>query len=199
MKVFWFDTETSGTNPHKHGIMQLAYIIEIDGRVEDQSTLYANCNTKEVTERALEITSFSADQIAEWPSPKKMYAALIKTFDRFIDKFDKQDKFIAGGYNVQFDLDFLRQLWFESGDKYFGSYFAFGVLDPAALFRYMQWKSVLPHREEQPLIKLTLSDLAGYYGLQSAGAHDAAFDIGMTRELMLRMDRTLRPTIGEPE
>lgn len=185
MKVFWFDTETSGTNPHKHGIVQLAYIIEIDGRVEDQSTLYANCNTKEVTERALEITGFSAEQIAEWPSPKKMYSTLIKTFDRFIDKFDKQDKFIAGGYNVQFDLDFLRQLWFESGDKYFGSYFAYGPIDPAVLFRFLQWQTL--YAKDYTSMKLTLSDLAEYLGIPHEGAHDAAFDIKMTREVTKRL------------
>jgi DNA polymerase-3 subunit epsilon len=185
MKIFWFDTETSGTNPKAHAILQLAFTLEIDGAVEQEGVLYANSGGKEITDRALEINGFTRKQIADWPPQEHMYKTLSKLFDTTVDKYDRDDKLIAGGYNVDFDLRFLRQLWFENGDKYFGSYFPFGTIDPAALFRYAQAYGITG--EQQPMIKLTLVDLATYFGIPTDEAHDAAFDVELSREVTRRL------------
>lgn len=179
MKVFWFDTETGGLNAHKHALLQLAYILEIDGRIEEKKVLYANGSAKEIDDCALEVTGFTRDQISKWPSPTLMYKHLISLFDKHIDKYDKEDKMIVGGYNVAFDVDFLRQLFYEHGNSYLMSYLAYGYLDPAVLFRTLQWRGILD--DEHPLIRLTLSSLADYIGLSVESAHDALADIILTR------------------
>jgi DNA polymerase-3 subunit epsilon len=190
MKVFWFDCETSGVNPRKAGIMQLAYMLEIDGEIEDEDVLYANCNGKEVSEKALEITGFRKKEVAEWPNPQDMYHTLWRLFDSTVDKYEKSDKLIAAGYNVSFDMDFLRQLWFDNGDKYFGSFFAFSTIDVAPMFRALQWFGI----EEERIVKMTLGDLAEYYGVELE-AHDAAEDIRATRTIALRMRSALKASV----
>ena len=35
-KIFYFDTETTGLDPKRHDIIQLAYIVEINGEVKEE-------------------------------------------------------------------------------------------------------------------------------------------------------------------
>lgn len=193
MKVFWFDTETSGTDPHNNGIIQLAYLLEVDGRIEEKGTLYSNCKGKEITDRALEINGYSREQIDSFPDPSVMYKKLHALLNKYVNAYDSADKVIAGGYNVEFDVRFLRRLWFDNGDKYFGSFFAFGAVDPAVVFRLLQREGVF-----DPIIKLTLSDLAEYLGVYNAGAHDAMADILMTRAALEVMKDVMKvAVVGE--
>lgn len=188
MKIFWFDCETSGLNPRKNGIIQLAYLLEINGELVKQQTLWANCATKEIEDKALEVTGFTRKQIASYPPQSEMYSALLRTFDSVIDRYNKNDKLIAAGYNVAFDVEFLRQLWFDCGDRYFGSYIAHGTIDPAHLFRYLQYIGAA----EETITKLTLSDLAELFAVDATEAHDAAADIAMTREIYHRIHSMIK-------
>lgn len=188
MKIFWFDTETSGLNSHKHGIFQLSYILKVDGKLHSKDTLYSNCNTKEITDKALEITGYNPKEIAEFPPPELMYKKLKALFTSVVDPYNKTDKMIGAGYNVNFDLDFLRQLWFDNGDKFFGSFFAHGAIDPAALFRYMQYIGLA----DQSVLRITLSDLCDYFAIDSSKAHDAEADIAMTKTLYEKMNKIIR-------
>jgi DNA polymerase-3 subunit epsilon len=178
MKVFWFDLETSGLDPAAHGIISLAYIVEIDGEEKEKGELRSNCKNKDITSSALEINGFTREEISEFPCPRDMFKKLIKTLSRYIDRFDPDDKFTAGGYNVGFDLGFLRQLWLDCGDKYFGSYFSFGTIDPAQIVRFLAYFGY-----DFPT-KLTLSSLAGSLDLKVKKAHDALADIRLTKDVV---------------
>ena len=35
-KICWIDTETTGLDPRKHDVIQLAALVEIDGKIEAQ-------------------------------------------------------------------------------------------------------------------------------------------------------------------
>lgn len=178
MKIFWFDTETSGLSPVKNGIISLSYMIEIDGTVTETGNLYFNCRGKQIEESALSVNGFTREQIEGFPDPENMYRELNTLFSRYISKFDKNDKFTAAGYNVGFDVDFLRQLWSENGDKYFGSWFAFGVIDPSQIIRFLQYCGYsFP-------VRAKLTDIASSLGIGTDNAHDASADIGMTREVV---------------
>lgn len=188
MKVFWFDTETSGLNPSKHGIIQIAGIIEIDGEEVEQVALYSNCATKQIDSKALEVNGYTLKQIADFPSESALYHHLHALFSRYIDPYDKTDKLVAGGYNVSFDLQFLRQLWYENNDKFFGSFFAFGTLDPSSIFRYLQWLGIITDYD----YSLRLTDIATYFGISTDNAHDALADIIMTRKIMNNLTTLLK-------
>lgn len=190
MKVFWFDTETSGTDHNKNGIIQLGYLLEVDGEVKERGEITANCAAKEISDGALKVNGYTRAQIAGFQPASHMYKELHSLFSKYVSPYDRSDKLIAAGYNVDFDLRFLRRLWYDNGDKYFGSFFAFAPIDPSVIFRYLQREAIL-----DPIIKLTLSDMAEYLGVSSEGAHDAMTDVLMTRAVTEALTVLMRSTL----
>ena len=186
MKVLWFDCETSGIAPYRHGIIELAYQLEINGKTAAEGVLHSNCDGYEIDDAALEVNKFNRQALAEFSSPHHMYLALAALFAGHVDKYERDDKLIAGGYNVEFDVNFLRALWDRSKDEYFGSWFAFGVLDPARIVRFLQYTGKVPW-----FSKMTLVELAKYYGVERPDAHDALADITMTRDIVAKIKGTL--------
>jgi DNA polymerase-3 subunit epsilon len=176
MKVFWFDCETSGTDAAKHGIISLAYTVEIDGQSVAEGELFSNCDRKEIEDSALAVNGFTRERIAGAPMPSVMKRNLELLFGRHVDKFDRTDKFYAGGYNADFDMRFLRQLWKDCGDDYFGSWFYFSAVDPAAVIPFMRYAGML---EGYPSSS-KLSDVASYFGIANDQAHEARADIKTT-------------------
>jgi DNA polymerase-3 subunit epsilon len=174
VKIFWFDTETSGLDEKENGIISLAYKVEIDGNIEEEGELFSNCAEKLIEGSALAINGFTLAQMSAFPTASAMYQELINVFSRYINRYDKNDKLIAGGYNVQFDMRFLRQLWLDNGDKYFGSWFAYGVIDPSQVLRFLEYAKGSAN------IGGKLVDVAVHYGVDVENAHDAMADINMT-------------------
>lgn len=192
MKVFWFDTETSGLDSAKHGIIQLAYAVEIDGEVVAEGELFSNCEGKVIEDGALKVNGFTREQIATFNPPSWMYRHLGDLFDQYVDKFDRSDKFYAGGYNVaSFDMAFLRQLWTDCHDTYFGSWFHFGAVDPSGLIPALNYAGFDIHPAS-----FKLTDVAAYLGIDITGAHDAQSDIRMTREVMKKLVEKIRRVEG---
>ena len=193
MKVCWLDLETSGLDPARHGIISLAYQVEIDGHTAASGSLFSNCEGKEIEDSALKVNDYTREQIAKHPDPEWMYDGLRELFERFVDKFDRDDKFYAGGYNVaSFDMPFLRQLWKDNGDAYFGSWFYYGAIDPGALLPVLKYAGVeLPY---MPSSKLT--DVARALGAPSAlldHAHDSQADLTLTRFVTARLVGLIHP------
>lgn len=188
MKVFWFDVETTGLDPDKCGIIQLAYVVEVDGQVKETGELCSrggqNC---EISERALEVNGYTREQIESFPPEREMYVALKTIFGKYVNKFDRADKFIAGGYNVDFDMKFLRALWNRVGDKYFGSWFAFNVIDPSNVIRFLQYSGKI-----EEFAQMKLVDLAEYLKVGQENAHDASADIQMTIDITKKLEEYLK-------
>jgi DNA polymerase III subunit epsilon len=183
VKVFWFDCETTGLDPARHGIVSLAYLVEIDGRLIAEGELKNNPVGKELDEKALKLNGFTPADIATFPTSATTKLELEKLFARFVSRYEAGDKFVAGGYNVRFDLEFLRQLWADQGDVYFGSWFGFPVIDPGYLLEPMRYAGILPKLPP----KVTLSNLAENLGITLFSAHDALADIRATREIALEL------------
>ena len=103
-----------------------------------------------------------------------MFNELKKALGGFVDPYNKQDKFIPGGYNVGFDMGFLQQLWRDMGDKYFWSWFAFGDIDPKHAIRFFEYAGItFP-------VGAKLTEIADYLGVLKENAHDALVDVEMT-------------------
>ena len=190
MKVFWFDCETSGLDPLRHGIISLSYAVEIDGQEVASGELRSSCEGKEIEDSALAVNHFTREQIAEFPPPRELYFTLLDIFSDFVEKYDHHDKFMAGGYNVRgFDMRFLRQLWADQGDSYFGSWFHFAALDPSSLLAALAYMGV-----DVPLADAKLTDLARHFGMDTTGAHDASWDLKMTRFVLSKLIDLVRAT-----
>jgi len=180
-KVFYFDVETTGLDPKKQDIIQVAYLIEINGEVKEEGNLelqpfdYASINPK-----ALEISHRTVEDLKTYPQPKEIYLKLGKTFAKYVDKYNKKDKFTPAGYRVEFDLGFLREFWFKNGDKYFGSYFDYHILDPITTLYLLRHKKIIE------LPDYHLATVCKYFGIPLQ-AHDALSDIKATREVIQKV------------
>jgi len=180
MKVIWIDTETGGIDPKVHGLIQLAYLVDINGTIVKEGTLYSNCAGKSYNEKALQINNFTVEQVKTFPPPEMMYKELKNVLNQFVNPFDKvrENKFYFGGYNADFDFKFIHQLWLDNSDEYLFAYFNHGFLDPAAMVRFLQYG-----RHDIPA-GIKLGQLAEYFQVKPAGSlHDAMTDIKLTRDI----------------
>lgn len=184
MKVLWIDEETTGLDPNLNTIVQIAGMVEIDFKIVDTFNFYCNPLDKVITQQALDITGKTAEQLMSYPHPDEAYKQLFKILGKHCNKFDKLDKFVVGGYNVKFDIDFLHVWCQERGEKYLGSFLAATTIDPMHIVSVLEYMgledlSTLPNRK--------LLTLCNHFGIPLDGnAHDAAYDIEATRNLAIR-------------
>ena len=181
MKVFYVDVETTGLEPKINDIIQLALIIEIDGKVVRKEKFEMQpFNYDNISPEALEVNGLSIEQIKGFDTPQIAYRKIVNILDKYIFKYDKKDKFIPAGYNVKFDVDFLREFFLKNGDKYYGSYFDYHFIDGMALVFAMRYANKLT------LENYRLETASKHFGIE-INAHDALSDIEATRELILKI------------
>jgi len=180
MKLFFIDVETTGTDPSKNGLIQLSGIIEIDGEVKEEIDFKLKpFETDVILDSALDINNISRDEIAEYPEPRTIYRNFIACMIKYIDKFDRSDKFHFVGFNSRFDDDFMR-VWFKKcGNNYYGSFFFWPPIDVANIAAL----KLMPERSEMDNFKL--ATVAKYAGIEvdESKLHDSMYDIRLTREL----------------
>lgn len=190
--VFWLDTETTGVNPDTCAIIQLGGLIEIGGVVRE--TLDIKMRPffgAEIYTKALSVNKTTRKQIEKYPPWEQGFEQMEEALGRYVDPYDPDDKFVVAGYNVDFDVNFLRKYYdYYYGDKqemkhikYFNTWFFWPSIDVKnevakqvmcgkLRLRYYKLKFVCKH------YRVPLDD----------NAHDALEDIkatrGLYRELM---------------
>lgn len=178
-KILWLDTETTGLNPNKHGVIQVAAIFE-HGNTMSIFNALNNCSDCKIDDEALEITGHRKKDIKKYP--KDTFDKLIKFLDYFLNKYDKKDKATLIGYNVKFDLEMLHGWAKREGFDYLGSYLDWRVVDVLVLARN-EW--LLGRMPAEPK-DFKLGSICEVYGIEVPN-HDALDDIKATRELYYRM------------
>lgn len=185
-KSLYIDVETTGLDKTKAGLTQLAAIVVINGEEIDKIALDINPASYnrevEITERALEVTGKTLEDLANYPLSGQQFKKFIAFLDKHVNKFNKEDKFIPIAYNSQFDMGFLQEWFIDNEHKFFGSYFTYKDVDVFGLVK------VLAHLKLIPINPVggthTLGALCDMYGISLGDdAHDAIADIRATREL----------------
>ncbi len=176
-KIFWFDVETTGVSFEDSAILQLAALIEIDGKVVDEFQI--NMQPHEdasIAPTALRIHGITHVQWEHFDLPYVGLHKLRSFLGRHVNKYDWSDKFVIAGYNVNFDVQMLRSAFLRDGDKFFGSWFYWPVIDVAsfvaeeAAFRNL----ILPNYKLGTICKHFEIDIE---------AHEALSDIKATKNL----------------
>lgn len=178
MKVLWLDTETTGLDPVKNDIIQIAGIITVDGKVKASINFRsAPFDYGEISPEALKTNGYTEEEIKLWPNPGKTFYDLIKIFDTYVDKFNKSDKLVLAGHNVGFDKLMLESMAKKCEFEYLFSYIDYTTLDTAqlAMICRILGKGDLPKSNK-------LSELCKHFGIEMK-AHDAWEDIVATRKL----------------
>lgn len=123
VKRLFLDVETTGLSPVKNGIIEIAMIMDINGKSHEYTFKCRPLECDQVTACALKVTGVSLEQINEWTDPKEVKATVCKILSNAVNTFDNKDKFFLYAYNSPFDAQFLRNWFTKQGDPFYGSYF----------------------------------------------------------------------------
>lgn len=179
MKLVFFDLETTGTNPGKHGIHQISGQIVIDGVIKETFDFHVQPNPRAMIEdEALKVGGVTREQILAYPPMQQVYQEFVAMLGKYVDKFNKKDKFFLVGYNnAAFDNQFLRGFFLQNGDVYFGSWFWANSIDVMVLASAY----LATRRPEMENFKL--STVAKTLGIvvNDDSLHDAIYDIELTK------------------
>jgi DNA polymerase III subunit epsilon len=176
-KVFWFDIETTGLDTSKCGIVQLAGLVEINGKVEDEFDFKCKPFPGDlIFDEAIVIHGLTKEIMETFDDPAVMHRNLLSVLGKHCDKFDRLDKFYPAGYNVSFDYNFLQSFFMKNNDKFFGSWFNHRRIDPLSVL----WIGDLLGKYN--LDNYKLETVAKHFGV-TLQAHNALSDVKATREI----------------
>ena len=179
MKELWIDCETTGTDASRHALHQVSGVL-INGSEGYFDYKFKPNGDADFSMSAFEATDTSLKEVytrdlVEYDAWKNFVSLL----NRYVNKYDRDDKLIMYGYNVRFDYDFL-YAWFKSHDKYgIGSYVWFPPIDVMNLAaHYLRARRV-------GLADFKQSSVAAALGIEVAEdkLHDARYDIALTRAI----------------
>ena len=180
MKLFFIDVETTGTNPLQNGIIQLSGIIEVDGDVIEEIDLKIKPYPDDIIlDSALEVNGITRVELEDYPNPSEVYRKLTGFMSKYVDKFNRSDKFHFVGYNARFDDDFIRAWFKKCGDNYYGSFFFWPPIDVANIAAI----KLMPERSKMENFKLVTVVKHSGIDIDESKLHDALYDIRLTREL----------------
>ena len=179
MKQIFIDVETTGLNPEKSGLTQVAGAIVIDGKVEESFNYFIKPpKGKLCDKKALEVTGMTREKINVFLPFVQQYDTFHRMLLRFVEKYDKTDKFHFLAYNSPFDSQFIRQWFLDQGDKYYGS--MFWTPDICVMRMAMEYIG-----DDRDLFKnFKLETVCNELGIKPKGKlHDALVDIELTMAL----------------
>ena len=188
-KIIFIDTETGGVNPEKAALIQLSGIIRIDKKDVEKFNFYIKpFENSEVSEKALEVQGRTLEELKtdKYVEEKEVYKEFINLLDKYIDKYDKTDKFIVAGYNVRFDVDILKAFFQRHGNNFLFSYLDSSMLDPLYSIRLLQIAEILPILENNKL-----ETWCKHFGIKLK-AHDSLEDIEATKKLIGKLISLIR-------
>lgn len=181
-KILWIDTETTGTDCTKHGVIQIAALFEINGEIKSEMNLFKNIHPhrEEIDIEALLKNNRTIEEIKSFEDPYKVLLKFKNELGKYVNQYSKPDKFVMAGYNVSFDMDMMRASFERSGDSYFGSWFFWPVIDVKNEVAKRVAKGLrLPNYQ--------LETLCAHFGV-NIDAHDALSDIKATRTLYYKLE-----------
>lgn len=181
--ILWLDVETTGLDCKVNGVIQIAFLLEVNGKVVDK--FHSNIKPFDdcvYTEKAEEIHGKSKKEISKYPEESDVMINLI----RFLDKnkyLYRYPKLTIAGYNSRFDMDFLIQLFERSSSKYY-YFFNYYDKDVYALVKILDISGILNGK-----VSKKLEPICEVMGVKLEKAHDAMADIVATRKLYKKITK----------
>lgn len=203
--ILWVDTETTGLDPDLCGVHQVAGVIDSfplskDSLAVGSFNIKANCidagcqvshwtekvkfeNVEhEVQKNALEVSGVTIEQVQGYPPYHGSFYDMVEEFKKYVDQYDKNDKFILAGYNVGYDKDMLFGWAKHIGFKYLGAFIDHRVIDVQSIARAAYAMGLFPEEPKD----FKLETLCQLFGIE-INAHDALSDIEGTRSLFFAL------------
>lgn len=179
VKKCFIDTETTGLDSSKHGLVQVAGVIDIGGVVVEEFDFMMRPPADKLFEtRALEVIGKDMAVIDGYKPSKENFKMFKNILTQYVDQFNPKDKFFFIAYNAPFDVGFIRQWFLDNGDKYYGSMFWTPAID------VMSQAGDALMFERHKLKDFKLGTVTNHLNIKPSGKlHDAMTDIDLTRNL----------------
>lgn len=181
MKLFFFDLETTGVKYWKNGIHQISGEIVIDGETKEQFNFHVAPHPQcLIEEEALQVCGVTQEQIMAYPPMGNIYTQLITMLEKYVNRYDRNDKFFLVGYNnASFDNSFMKAFFVQNKDKYFYSWFWINSIDVMVLATtHLADQRALMKDFKQETVARTLG-----IDLDATKLHDAEYDIWLTKTI----------------
>ena len=181
-KIFWNDIETGGVNPKTDAILQIAFIIDLEGEeIVSFNSFVKPFNGAMVSDEALKVTGIKREDIDRFPDAYSVYHEMRKLLDAHGYKKQKAYRYVPAGYNNQFDLEFLLEWMTQIDSKFaFWDFLQMTPIDPLPILRALRFAGILPIQDTK------LSTVCEYLRIPLA-AHDALSDIRATKIVTERL------------
>lgn len=178
VKLF-YDVETTGLDPKKSSIIQLAGIIEVNGKVREKFSFDVKPHPKAVIEpEALSANKKTIEEIRSYPDMLDVYKDFMKILLKYTDRYSKDEKvYLIGFNNRKFDDLFLHKFFELCGDRYFFGIFYTETIDTICLAA----QYLIERRKYMPSFKLKRVALELGLLVQEDSLHDAVYDVAITR------------------
>lgn len=165
-------------DPKSNAVVQIAGLIEINDEIVEKFDLFCAPHKDAVIDPvALEINKRTLQEIQSFPPLSQAIVKLKNVLGKYVSRYDKNDKFVAAGYNVGFDREMLYSAFKNIGDNYGFGCWCFSVArDVCTLVSdaIIELDLRLPNYQ--------LGTVCSYYGIPIE-AHNALGDIQATRTL----------------
>ncbi len=194
MKRIFIDTETTGLNCKKHGVIELAGLVEVNDKPVEEFSFKMRPFPEDIIDReAMKIHGITEEEVRQWLPPVKVHEGLIAVLDRYVDRYEKTDKFHWVGYNAYFDVDMMREWFKKNNDKYFGAWFFHPPLDVMILAAYAL-------RSERPRIpNFSQTTVARHLGItiDEDKIHGALYDVKTAKAIYKEVERRIANEVIE--
>lgn len=175
--IVYIDTETTGLNPQKFDLIQWAAIVEINGQ-EIVFNEYCKPTHYDNIQGTIDVHGITIEQLKTFQEPLQ----LIEKFEVWAKQF--QRKLTICGYNVPFDISFLRKLFLSNNkiDVYNSIFDTESSIDVLGYARAVKAQLGIPNCK--------LSTLADHFKIQ-INAHEALSDIRATIQVFKEIKKIL--------
>lgn len=182
---FFFDTETTGLDPEVHEIIQIAGILT-DPEYNLIKEAKANLMPRDWTKASPEALQVNGVNPATWKATyPNTGMALDRIYSFIFNNVPDGEKIGLVGYNVEFDIGFLKSLMRKENRKFY-----FSLKYTLDVMQMVQFWATVTGVELGSSYKLV--DICAKLGIDNGDAHDAFADIKMTHKLMCYMRDDIR-------
>jgi len=176
-RIAWIDIESTGLDPIKCDVVQIAILIEEDEEIVEEANIKLRPHPGAfIADEALKTNMKTREEIAAYPAPFEGIYKFRKVLESYVSPYDKRDKLFFAGYNPSFDVDFLNNAFLKNKDTYFFSWFFSCFIDVRS--------NVAEHFANSDIVlpNYKLKTVCSHFDIKFK-AHDAMEDIKATRDL----------------
>ena len=182
MILLYIDTETTGLDTATCSIWQLSgYISDTATGTSDSFDYKMRPYRNEIiSKEAAAKTGATQEELNSYPSQSEVFSNFTALLSKYVDLEDWNQRVIPVGYNISFDLDFLRS-WFAFNNS--ATLFSRNIYFPGIDVMYLAAYCLLGERSKMRNFQLS-TVYEKLTGKSLENAHNAMADIDATKELL---------------